>query len=122
MPAFSRKAYWSRSAYRTRRLPTFITFLVKAYKPFPLLTSNNLYHRFRYLHHIGYLATYPVMVTRREVLSRFSPYVVSILSHCRDSSLFISLGSSSDMDGFLQTCGNNSLIRPRVALLYQALK
>lgn len=40
------------------------------------------------------------MATGRDVLSRFFPYAISISSHCRGSSLFIPLDSSSDMDGF----------------------
>ena len=97
-----------------RRPLAFNTFWLERISHFRFSTGNDLYHRFRYLHPIGYLATYPVVVTRREILSRFFPYAISVSSHCRDRSLFRSLDSSSDMDGFLSR-RKQLLMRHRVA-------
>lgn len=101
MPAFDRKVCQSRNALRCGVHLLSVPFWLKRINHFRFSLGNGLYHRFRCLHHIGYLATYPVVITRRDVISRLFPLCLSIMSHCQGSSLFIPLDSSSDMDGFL---------------------
>ena len=94
------KLCWSRERI-SKSFSHFQYRLVQALKPLPLVHCHDLYRRFTYVHHTHLLALtrlcgYPEGAS----LTRCAPQGCPCFRHCQARSLFRTLASSGDTDGF----------------------